>query len=113
VALKNNAKTKTQQSTRGRELGRIKRVLRRRLPDLTERYHVQSLGLFGSYVRHEQTKRSDLDVLVDFAKTPNLFELMDLEDYLVQALGVKVDLVTRTALRGEIGDRILREVIPV
>jgi predicted nucleotidyltransferase len=36
-----------------------------------------------------------------------------LEDYLVQALGVKVDLVTRTALRGEIGDRILREMIPV
>ena len=93
------------------ELNRFKRVLRKHMPEIAERYHVSALGLFGSYVRGEQTKRSDLDILVDFAKAPNLFELMDLEEYLSSLLGVKVDVVTRGSLRGHIGQRILSEVV--
>lgn len=88
-------------------------ILRKRMPEIAERYHVKSLGVFGSYVRREQTRRSDLDLLVEFEHAPDLFEFMDLEEYLAKQLGVKVDLVPRRALKGEIGERILREVVTV
>jgi hypothetical protein len=93
------------------DLEKLKRALREHLPQLRARYRVKSLGLFGSYVRGEQRKRSDLDVLVDFEEAPSLFELMDMEDELARLIGTKVDLVTRKTLRGRIGQRILQEVV--
>lgn len=95
------------------QLVRYKRVLRKHLPELRERYKIASLGLFGSYVRGQQKKRSDLDILIEFEQAPDLFKFMDLEEYLVKQLGVKVDLVPRRALKGEIGERILSEVVPI
>ncbi len=53
----------------------------------------------------------DLDILVEFAQTPDLFKFMDLEDHLQTLLGVKVELVSRKALKGSIGRRILSEVV--
>lgn len=88
-------------------------ILKKQMPELSERYRVKSLGVFGSYVHNEQSRRSDLDILVDFSRTPNLFEFMDLEEHLERALNVKVDLVSRYALRGEIGKRILSEVVAI
>lgn len=88
-------------------------ILKKQMPELTQRYRVKSLGVFGSYVRNEQSRRSDLDLLVDFTQTPNLFEFMDLEEHLERALNVKVDLVSRHALKGEIGKRILDEVVTI
>ncbi len=88
-------------------------ILKKQMPELAERYRVKSLGIFGSYVHHKQSRRSDLDILVEFDQAPDLFKFMDLEEYLAKQLGVKVDLVPRRALRGEIGERILHEVIPI
>ena len=98
---------------RNRRVDRLVRILRERMPELKERYNVISLGVFGSYVHNQQTPRSDLDVLVEFAEAPSLFEFMDLENYLAKLLGVKVELVSRNALKGNIGVRILREVVHV
>jgi len=81
------------------------------MPELRKRYGVRSLGVFGSYVRGEETPRSDLDILVEFAQAPDLFEFMDLEDHLRALLRVKVELVSRNALKGSIGRRILSEVV--
>ena len=78
---------------------------------LQERYQVSKLGIFGSYVRHEQTETSDVDVLVEFSKTPSLLKFINLENYLSDNLGVKVDLVHKAGLKPRIGDRILAEVI--
>lgn len=89
------------------------RTLNRQLPLLTERYNVQTLGVFGSYVRQEQHPESDLDVLVTFTETPSLLKFLALENYLTDLLGVKVDLVMQDALKPHIGQRILREVIAV
>lgn len=86
-------------------------ILKKQMPELAERYKVKSLGVFGSYVRNEQSRRSDLDILVEFEQAPDLFEFMDLEEHLAKQLGVKVDLVPRRALKGEIGERILSEVV--
>jgi uncharacterized protein len=89
----------------------IQSILRENMPDLSRRYHVKSLGIFGSYVRGEQTRDSDVDLLVEFEQTPDLFEFMDLEDELRSILGVEVDLVTRSTVRGDIGQRVLQEVV--
>ena len=88
-------------------------VLKRQMPELAERYKVKSLGIFGSYIRNEQSSHSDLDILVEFEQAPDLFKFMDLEERLAKQLGVKVDLVPRRALKGEIGERILSEVVPI
>ena len=89
------------------------RTLSRQLPVLTERFSVQTLGIFGSYVRQEQHPESDLDVLVKFIETPSLLKFLALENYLTDLLGVKVDLVMQDALKPTIGQRILQEVVTV
>ena len=86
-------------------------VLRQHLPELREKYSVSYIGIFGSYIRGEQTKDSDLDILVQFEKTPGLLKYIELENYLSDLLGVKVDLVMKSALKPNIGKRILNEVV--
>lgn len=80
------------------------------LPELKEEYYVSYIGLFGSYVRGENTPESDLDVLVEFSRTPTIFRFVHLENYLSDSLGVKVDLVMKNALKPNIGKHILNEV---
>jgi predicted nucleotidyltransferase len=96
-----------------KSLAQLRQTLHQHLPMLGERYQVKSLGLFGSYVRHEQSLDSDLDVLVAFNELPSLLELIELENYLTDTLGVKVDLVMSDALKPKIAQRILKEVVPV
>lgn len=96
-----------------RELGKLLGTLRPQLPKLAERYGVDSLGLFGSYVRQEARADSDLDVLVRFHRTPGLIRFIELENYLSDLLGVKVDLVMEDALKPRVGRRIHKEVMPV
>ena len=82
-------------------------------PILRERFKVETIGIFGSYVRGEQKRKSDLDVLVEFSGPPSLFEFVELEDFLSQNLGVKVDLVMRDSLKPRIKDSILSEAVYV
>jgi predicted nucleotidyltransferase len=87
--------------------------LRLELPRLRREYSVVSLGLFGSYVRGEQRKGSDLDILVEFAVVPGMIKFLDLERDLSNVLGVTVGLVQKEALKPAIGKRILAEVLAV
>lgn len=88
-------------------------ILREQSSLLAEQYNVATLEVFGSYVRHEQRKDSDLDILVTFSKVPSLLKLIRLENYLSDQLGVRVDLVMKDSLKPAIGENILREVVPV
>jgi uncharacterized protein len=85
--------------------------LRRIQPDLRRRYPIRRLGIFGSYVRGEQTEASDLDVIVDLDEGIGLLELAGLQQDLSDALGVRVDLVMKDALKRRIGQRILSEAV--
>jgi len=85
-------------------------TLRQHSHVLTSRYKVKSIGLFGSYVRGEQRKSSDVDLLVEFDETVSMFEFIRLEDYLSDLLGHRVDLVMRSALKPGLSERILAEV---
>ncbi|MHB1134119.1 MAG: nucleotidyltransferase family protein [Chloroflexota bacterium] len=86
--------------------------LRALLPVLRSR-GVRQLWLFGSRVRGEAMPDSDLDVLVEFEAPPSLIRFVELEYYISEQLGVKVDLVMRTALKPAIGRRILAEAVAV
>jgi predicted nucleotidyltransferase len=87
--------------------------LRASLPDLITRYQIVSLGIFGSYVRGEERPDSDLDLLVEFSEPPTLFGFIRLENELNALLGIKVDLVMKSALKPDIGRYILKEVQPI
>lgn len=95
------------------EVERFRLLLRACLPDLQQRYSVESLSLFGSYVRGEQHGRSDLDVLVEFAETPGLFAYVELQSRLSELLGMPVDLVMRSALKPRIARQVLQELVAV
>lgn len=78
--------------------------------DLMQKYKVKELGIFGSYIRGKQRKRSDLDVLVKFEEPIGLLKFIALERHLSRLLGRKVDLVMKSALKPTIGSYILEEV---
>jgi uncharacterized protein len=88
----------------------IIKIIRNSKPEMESLYGVQRLGLFGSYVREKQSKRSDIDILVTFNRDIDLFDFLDLREYLEGQLHIKVDLVMESALKPAIGKRILSEV---
>jgi predicted nucleotidyltransferase len=85
-------------------------IIRNNKHEMESRYGVQRLGLFGSYVREGQRKKSDIDILVTFNRDIDLFDFLDLRKHLESQLQAKVDLVMETALKPAIGKRILSEV---
>ena len=91
----------------------IKATLQHLFPDLQKRYNVVYLGIFGSYVRGEQTPESSVDILIEFS--PNLplglLTFCEIENYLSDQLEIKVDLVEKTALKPQIGQHLLQEVL--
>ncbi|MCD6116361.1 nucleotidyltransferase family protein [bacterium] len=95
------------------ELQKIMSKLNEELPEIKFRYNVSSMEVFGSFIHGEQKARSDLDILVTFKKTPSLFEFIELEEYLSDLLGLKVDLVMKSSLKPNIGRKILSEALPV
>jgi predicted nucleotidyltransferase len=94
-------------------LDEIAEILQAQKPLLAQEYGVREIGVFGSYVRHEQRPDSDLDVLIEFEQPTRigLIALVGLENYLSDLLGVKVDLVIRKNLKRRIGEHILQEVV--
>jgi len=94
-----------------RTLDEIKNILAQHKKELADRYKVKEIGIFGSYVRGEQRGKSDVDILVEFEEPIGLFEFIDLEEYLKNLLGIKVDLVSKKALKPHIGEYILKEAI--
>jgi uncharacterized protein len=95
------------------EVTRLAQRLRGYLPDLSARYGLESVALFGSYVRNEQRPGSDLDVLVTLSRPPSLFDRVGLRDDLADALGVPVDVAVRDHLQPRMARYILREAVEV
>lgn len=64
-------------------------------------YQPKMIAIFGSYARNEQTKKSDIDILIDLGKRISLFDLVGMQIDLSKQLGIKVDLVTKGALKNK------------
>lgn len=92
-------------------LSQVKRIIRHNRATLYDRDKVQRIGLFGSYSRGDTHCGSDLDVLVEFYEPVSLLQLVSLENFLSDIVGIKVDVVPKEDIRVELKDRILREAI--
>jgi predicted nucleotidyltransferase len=88
----------------------IKETLKKAKPILQEKFKVKEIGIFGSYVRGEESEESDVDILVEFSE-PVGWEFIDLKEFLEEILGRKVDLVTVRALKPQLRDKILKGII--
>ena len=96
-----------------KNLDEVKKILNDAKPLIKKKFNVKEIGIFGSFVRGENKRESDLDLLVEFDKPVGFFAFLDLEEYLEGILGVKVDLVSKKALKPRIGKYILEELIQV
>jgi len=92
-------------------LTEIRNILDAHREDLQQQYHVRIVGMFGSYVRGEQKKRSDLDLIAEFDQPISLLGLVGVEIYLSKILKTKVDLIPKEDLRPELKDSILKEAL--
>ncbi|MGB9700441.1 MAG: nucleotidyltransferase family protein [Thermodesulfobacteriota bacterium] len=93
-----------------KSLNEINKILRAHKQELYAKYKVTEIGVFGSVIRGEQKKGSDIDILVEFEEIPDLLKFINLERYLSRILKKKVDLVRKEAIRPELRSVILSEV---
>jgi len=97
-----------------KRLNELIEIIKSHKEEIKQRFGVKEIGLFGSYVREEQTSESDVDILIDFASGYKTFDnYMDLKFYLEELLNTKVDLVLKTAIKPRLKFHILKEIIYV
>ena len=87
--------------------------LRALLPELSERYGVRSLAVFGSYARGEERGGSDLDLLVEFDRTPGLLGFSAVAYHIEDALGLPVDLATRAMIGPDLAPHVEADLTEV
>jgi len=95
---------------------KLKNILKkiRELENIIEKeYNAEIVGIFGSYAREEQREKSDIDILVRFKEGATFFDFVGLGNFLEENLNIKVDIVSERALRPELKEIILNEVVPV
>lgn len=95
------------------KIQQIIKALNELKPVIRDKYNVKELGIFGSYTRGQEKNDSDLDILVSFEVPIGFFKFLELEEFLSDKLDIKVDLVSKKALKPRIGKRILEQVIMV
>ncbi len=89
----------------------IKQKIEKNKLYLNKTYHVKEIGIFGSFVRSKQSRKSDIDILVEFEEGhKDFFNYMRLKYYLEKILGKKVDLVMKKAIKPALKEHILKEV---
>jgi len=91
----------------------LKKKISLLIPTLEEKYHVESLEIFGSYARGEQSQSSDLDLLITFSQPYSLWELLAVKEFLSKKLHLKVDIVPKDSIKPLLKEQIIQEAIPV
>jgi predicted nucleotidyltransferase len=76
----------------------IKEILERNRKKLEKEYNIKSIKIFGSYAEGKQKEKSDIDLIVDFKKTPTFIELIKIEEEISKLLDTKVDLLTEEGI---------------
>lgn len=90
----------------------IENIKEKILPILKEN-KVTKAGIFGSFARGEQKKKSDVDILVEIDDSVSLFGVANLKGLLEKALRRKIDLVEYSLIRKELRRSILKDEIPI
>jgi predicted nucleotidyltransferase len=101
----------TQRKIKVTSLDEIKRIIQQHKPELKHQFHVDKIGVFGSYARGTQKKISDVDFLVKLDEPISYIELAGLKIYIEEITGLESDVVPYHNLRPEFRDNIYKEVI--
>ncbi len=88
-------------------------TLKKHNNQLREQFYLKRIGVFGSHATGKQTSKSDVDILVEYSRTVDFFEFLELKEHLEKLLGRKVDLVTKRALKPYMKKDILKQVVYV
>ncbi len=96
-----------------KDLDRIREILKENEDVIAREFKAEIVGIFGSYARGEQKKESDVDIVVRFREGASLFDLVGLADFLEEKLGIKVDVVSERAIRPELKEHILKDLVAV
>ncbi|MDD4909902.1 MAG: nucleotidyltransferase family protein [Candidatus Omnitrophica bacterium] len=91
------------------KISRIKQII---LPIL-QQYGAKKAALFGSYVRDQMKKDSDIDILVEIEKDISLLDFIGLKQEIEEALGRKIDLVEYDSIKPLLRKRILKEQVVI
>ena len=92
-------------------LDEIRSILARHRTLLADKYGVAVVAVFGSYARDEQSKESDIDLLVEILRPISLLEPASAEIHLSEVLEANVDLVPKRSVREELKETILRKAV--
>ncbi|MBI3137831.1 MAG: nucleotidyltransferase family protein [Sphingobacteriales bacterium] len=95
-----------------RDLASIKTALEQLKPEMERRFHVKSIGIFGSAVRNDFKPESDIDLIVDFSE-PIGISFIDLADYIEQKMKARIDLVSRNGIKPQYFTLIKNEIVYV
>ena len=87
--------------------------IKKKVVPLLKKYGVVRAGIFGSYARGEQTKKSDVDLLVKTRKGTSLIDFIGIKHAAEEVLGKRVDMVEYTALKKMIKDRIFNDEVRI
>jgi len=90
-----------------KELVTIKQTLKELKPELEKKFHVSSIGIFGSVARNDFSENSDVDIIVDFSQ-PIGIEFIDLADLLEEKFHEQVELVSRKGIKPQYFSKTLR-----
>ncbi|MFA7658602.1 MAG: nucleotidyltransferase family protein [Candidatus Gastranaerophilaceae bacterium] len=96
-----------------KDINKIISKLKKLKPELEKNYQITELGVFGSFVRGEQTSQSDIDILIDYKDGTSILTLGGLQYMLSELFNTKVDIVMKRTLKKQIGKQILSEVVYV
>ena len=95
-----------------KDLSTIKQIIKELKPELEKKFHVSSIGIFGSVVRNDFSENSDVDIIVDFSQ-PIGIEFIDLADLLEEKFNEQVDLVSKKGIKPQYLSSIENEIVYV
>jgi predicted nucleotidyltransferase len=95
-----------------KELATIKQIIKELKPELEKKFHVSSIGIFGSVVRNDFSENSDVDIIVDYSQ-PIGIEFIDLADLLEEKFHEQVELVSRKGIKPQYFSSIENEIVYV
>jgi hypothetical protein len=91
---------------------RISDILIANKAKLISKYHLKSIGIFGSFTREDFSEDSDIDILIDYEQ-PIGIEFIDLADELEKMLNHKVDLVSKNGVKPKYFKEIQKDLVYV
>jgi len=87
--------------------------IKKKILPLLRRNAVKKASIFGSYARGENTKKSDIDMMIEFSKKKSLLDLIGLEQELKDKTGIKFDISTYNSINHLIKNQVMSEQVQI